>query len=105
MRRWFFCVFWPVFNQRRTMRALRMLFAVLALQLACSVLSVSAQPVQLVGITNSIWRFQSNGVDQAPAWKEVGFDDSTWPTGRALFGNDTGYPYPFVTPIPGPITS
>ena len=84
---------------------LRMLLAGLAFEMVCSVVSVSAQPVQLVGITNSTWRFQSNGVDQLQAWKEKDFIDESWPTGRALFGNDTGYPYPFVTPIPGPNTS
>src|SRR5207249_2626904 len=86
------------------MRAFKKLFAGLVVSLTWSAVSVSAQPVELVGVTNHIWSYFTNGVDQGQAWKEVGFVDSSWPTGRGLFGAnpDIPYPYPFVIPISGP---
>src|ERR1051325_8945716 len=84
------------------MRTFRTLLAVVALQVA---VSASAQQI-LVGATNSIWSYLADGSDQGTAWLLPDFNDSSWPTGRALFGNDptAGYPFPFVTAIPGPNT-
>src|SRR6266496_3274882 len=85
------------------MRTLRTLIVVLALQVA---VSGSAQQI-LVGATNSIWRYLADGSDQGTGWLLPDFDDSSWPQGRALFGNDptAGYPFPFATYVPGPSTN
>jgi hypothetical protein len=41
-------------------------------------------PVLFSALT-SRWRFNQWGVDLGTAWKEVGFDDSSWPESEALF--------------------
>jgi hypothetical protein len=51
----------------------------------------------LITPTNTAWRYFTDGTDPGAAWALPGFDDSSWPQGRGLFGNDTGYPYPFNT--------
>lgn len=33
-----------------------------------------------------VWSYLDNDVDQGTAWKEVGFDDSSWPAGAAPMG-------------------
>jgi hypothetical protein len=75
-----------------------MLVIALALQAA---IVASAQRVQLIHPTNAVWRYLADGSDQGASWQASAFDDSTWPQGQALFGNDTGYPYGFNTAIPG----
>ncbi len=76
-----------------------MLVAVLALQAAV----VASAQTTLVGITNQTWRyFDTTGGDPGVGWQNVGFDDNAWLSGRGLFGNDTGYPYPFVSTFAGP---
>lgn len=60
---------------------------------------VSAQ-TQLIHPTNTVWRYQTDLAAQQAAgtdWVNPAFDDSSWPEGRGLFGNDTGYPYPMHT--------
>lgn len=78
-------------------------FAALAL-LAAGV--ASAQPLQVLHPTTSSWRYLTDGSDQGAAWQASAFDDSTWPQGLGLFGNENNYPYPIGTTIPGltPIT-
>lgn len=34
----------------------------------------------------SVWRYHDGGVAPVPAWKDVGFDDSAWSSGRAQLG-------------------
>ncbi len=80
-------------------RALKILMMVWALQAA---VVASAQWPLLITPTNTTWRYFINGTDPGAEWALPGFEDSSWPEGRGLFGNDTGYPYPFATPIPGP---
>ncbi len=86
------------------MRRMKKLLAMAAAGMLLGTASTYAQSTQLVGITNSLWRFLGDNTDQYAA----GFpnlDDSAWPEGRGLFGNDSGYPYPFVSTVPGGITS
>ncbi len=65
--------------------------------------SATAQ-TPLVGITNHAWKYHATtGGDPGDGWQNPGFDDSSWPSGRGLFGIDSGYPYPFATSFPGPI--
>jgi len=63
----------------------------------------SAQPVHLLHPTNATWRYLADGSDQGTAWQGTGFDDSAWPEGKGLFGNEgTVYaPLGFNTAIPG----
>jgi Immunoglobulin domain len=57
----------------------------------------------LVGITNHTWKYHATtGSDPGAGWQNPGFDDSAWPSGRGLFGIDSGYPFPFATSFPGP---
>lgn len=67
----------------------------------------------LVDLTNSLWRYQTNGLEPA-GWQERSFDDRAWPSGRALFGYETTpalySPLVFQTPITsvqnrGPLTT
>jgi hypothetical protein len=50
----------------------------------------SAQSVQLVHQTNTVWSYHTNRTDPgyvpADAWTAPLFDDSTWPTGKGYFG-------------------
>lgn len=55
----------------------------------------------LIDFTNA-WRFEATGQDLGEAWRFPGFDDSSWPSGAALFGYETTpniYPFPFITPF------
>ncbi len=40
--------------------------------------------------TGSVWKYLDNGSDQGAAWKELGFNDSAWATGRAQLGYGDG---------------
>jgi len=80
-------------------RLLKILMMVWTLQTA---VAAFAQPVTVITPTNTTWRYFTNGTDPGSEWALPGFDDSSWPQGRGLFGNDSGYPYAFATLIPGP---
>ncbi|MBN1442366.1 MAG: lamin tail domain-containing protein, partial [Planctomycetes bacterium] len=46
------------------------------------------------------WRYDESGDDLGTAWRQAGFDDSSWPSGPALFYNETGnLPAPKNTPL------
>ena len=66
--------------------------------------SQAQAPTQLIHPTTQQWRYLADNTDQGTAWSGKLFDDSTWPTGTALFGNDAGYPFAFATTIAGPST-
>ena len=74
------------------MRALQKI-SVLALLIGGFIASTStalAQAFPIFGYTNQVWSYNSNDVS-ATNWKDVGFDDSLWPTGRGSLGyEDTG---------------
>jgi len=42
-------------------------------------------PVTLVS-SNSSWKYLANGSNQGTAWRQPGFNDSSWATGNAQFG-------------------
>ncbi len=50
----------------------------------------SAQPVQIIHPTNTVWNYLTNktdpGFSPADAWTAPSFDDSSWPTGKGYFG-------------------
>lgn len=35
---------------------------------------------------NHVWRYNTNGVDLGTAWRNVGYDDSSWPSGPGILG-------------------
>ncbi|MBI3869316.1 MAG: hypothetical protein HY299_12410 [Verrucomicrobia bacterium] len=47
--------------------------------------SALAQPVVLIS-TNAVWRYLDDGSDQASAWRDPGFNDSSWASGAAPLG-------------------
>jgi len=62
-------------------------------------------PIELINMTNTIWFYNQNGVDQGRAWKNPDFIPDPaqgWQKGRGLFaGNDNvSYGYPFHTAWP-----
>lgn len=49
---------------------------------------------------STLWRFNTNGLALPSNWRTVGFDDSTWPQGAGLIGDDAPpLPEPIRTPI------
>ncbi len=91
------------------MRRLNLTLLIAFMSLVGGSASLQAQITQLFGATNKVWNVWTNGTDPgygatagSPDWAQKTFNDSAWPTGRGLFGNDTGYPYPFNTITPPP---
>ena len=45
----------------------------------------------LIGISPSFtWRYNQSGADPGASWKDANFDDSSWPSGAALFEGKNG---------------
>lgn len=72
---------------------------------AAASLGPRAQSGQLLGITN-LWRYDQSGTDLGAAWREPGYNDGAWPSGRALFYVEgAALPAPKNTPLTiGPMT-
>jgi hypothetical protein len=69
------------------------------------VVQVTTIQVPIFGVTNWLWRYEASGTDLGTAWRQPGYDDSSWPQGYGLFGFETTpavYPYPFNTLVPAP---
>ena len=48
----------------------------------------------------TLWRYDRSGQDLGTAWREAGYDDSAWPTGPALIGEEpSAFAIPLRTPI------
>ncbi len=86
------------------MRQQQLLTAVVLVALTACAMLASAQPsALLIHPTTHRWSVWTNGIDPGyPHWFQKSFDDSAWPTGYGLFGNDSNYPYPFQTLTPPP---
>ena len=48
--------------------------------------SVAAAPYVLLHLTNKLWRFNDFGDDLGTAWSVPAYDDSSWLSGRGVFG-------------------
>lgn len=73
---------------------------ILAATLLALLSTAAAAQTQLLHPTNTVWRYQTDLLEQqnaGVAWVNPGFDDSAWPEGKGLFGNDGGYPYAMNT--------
>jgi hypothetical protein len=58
----------------------------------------------IVDLTNSVWRCDDAAVDRGTAWRAVSYpSESTWRTGRGLFGLDGSLPFPYPEPIVTPL--
>ncbi len=62
-------------------------------------------PVDIMGIAGT-WKYEQSGTDLGTGWRAVGFNDSAWASGQAIFGLETAaLPEPIRTPLTlGPIT-
>src|SRR6185369_27058 len=49
----------------------------------------SGQEIQLLTLSNSPWRYLTNGVNPGPSWFQPSFNDSSWASGFGLFGFET----------------
>ncbi len=61
--------------------------------------STSVQATTLLVMTNA-WRYNQSGANLGTAWRELAYDDSTWPTGNALlYVENAALPAPKNTPL------
>src|SRR5688572_24969725 len=88
------------YQQSKKQNVMRFSLSSIAVAALLLVIDASAQ-LPLVGVTNTVWRYLATGADPGEDWKYPTFDDSSWPSGRGLFGNEVGYPYPFNTVVEG----
>lgn len=79
--------------------------SLLCLGLLMSLLNATAQPnATLISLTNSPWRYDDAAIDRGTAWRNVSYpSESTWRTGRGLFGLEGSLPYPYPEPIVTPL--
>ncbi|HXG48041.1 MAG TPA: Ig-like domain-containing protein, partial [Methylomirabilota bacterium] len=49
-----------------------------------------AQTAVTLVAPNAVWKYLDNGSDQGTAWRELGFNDTTWLTGAAQLGYGDG---------------
>jgi hypothetical protein len=52
---------------------------------ACPAAPPALRLVNLIPLANA-WKYNQNAVDLGTVWREVGYDDSSWPAGGALLG-------------------
>ena len=52
----------------------------------------SAQTTVIFGITNTVWRYDTNGTElHGTGWEQKNFNDSNWPQGRAVLGLEPNF--------------
>jgi hypothetical protein len=78
-------------------------FQLLLVLFFASLFAVNAErSVSLLGFTNTLWKYNDNGIELGSNWRMPGFDDSSWLAGNALLGVESTpgfYPFPFLTPL------
>jgi len=93
------------------MRRISLILLTSLVSLLAGSVSLKAAPIHVMDYTNKVWNVWTNGTDPgygvtagSPDWAQKTFDDTAWPTGVGLFGNDgTVYaPYGFTTVTPPP---
>ncbi len=64
-----------------------------------------AQPSgALISLTDTVWRYNDSGANLGTAWRAVSYaSESTWPSGRGLFGVESSSPYPYPVPLRTPL--
>jgi hypothetical protein len=63
---------------------------------------ISVQRTTLVPL-HQTWRFNQSGSDPGAAWRNPGYDDSSWNTGQTLFGFEDTVPNPYFEPFRTPL--
>jgi hypothetical protein len=59
----------------------------------------------LISLTD-LWKYNQSGANLGTAWREVGYNDTAWPSGQALFYNEVdALPAPKRTPLTLGITT
>lgn len=67
--------------------------------------NVAAAPVATTLVPfGSVWRYNTNAANLLTAWKEISYDDSSWPTGIGAFFNETSSTVPVPTNTFLPLT-
>jgi len=59
----------------------------------------SDEIVHAAPIKGAIWKYDASGADLGTAWKETGYDDSSWPSGPSPMGHDSDRPPTTELPI------
>lgn len=79
--------------------------SLLCAALLAMLVTATAQPATtLISLTNSTWRYDDAGLDRGTAWRAVSYPaESTWRTGRGLFGLEGSLPFPYPEPIATPL--
>lgn len=63
--------------------------------------TASAERVDILVPSKSVWAYKADGSDQGTAWREANFDDSGWPSGPAELGyGDAADRRPEATSLP-----
>ncbi|HWN97597.1 MAG TPA: immunoglobulin domain-containing protein, partial [Methylomirabilota bacterium] len=65
-------------------------------------IQVIGAPYGLVGLTNHFWRYNQSGTNLGTAWKEVDYDDPSWPSGRGILAREDNA---FITPLTNTVLS
>ncbi len=60
----------------------------LGISCLCGALPTVAEPVPLLNY-DAVWKYDQSGADLNTAWRDPGFDDSSWPSGPGVFGFPT----------------
>jgi hypothetical protein len=50
------------------------------------------------------WKYDQSGLELGTAWRTNDYDDSSWSSGRALFGFENSVPYPYPLSVRTPLT-
>ena len=53
-----------------------------------AVVSIAAPPYALLGLTNTVWRYNESGLDLGTAWRLPNYNDSGWPAGRGVLAQE-----------------
>jgi len=53
-----------------------------------AVVGVADAPYTLIGLTNYTWKYDQTGTNWDTQWKEIGFNDSGWASGRGIFARE-----------------
>lgn len=85
-----------------TQNHIRILIRLLLLVLGIHATDRSAEAQTVVVRYDDLWRYQIPSVEPSASWKNVGFNDASWETGRGLLGFETALlPHPGLQRVIG----
>lgn len=56
---------------------------------ASAIVSISDATYVLMGLTNSVWKYEESNTDLGTAWRTTNYNDSAWKTGRGILAIET----------------